>query len=365
MISTSGPSDAEIVANVRERSGLASAAGGPSDEQIVLGVRGFAREFRYWYNRVLDEAVPKYQKLIIDRINPMVRSMELQGLDSTTVAARLMADYAHRNYVTAGGWALEQLAIAASPRLRKSTATGIDAEWDEPGPPPVTHLYVIKSGTVTRNSDILKALKTHGQDAQKRLIQTNKKAIVRVYYIVTAGNRSTTYHDGVHRPSSAEFWAQTFDLEADEQQAIDLALAMAQEAGSLLQEISDDTARRVLETAVAAYIAKEEDSSAVDWEFLAKRNMIDDPEVKKQGAFRHDRARKAAAEVGYVWPKRGVKKLDSVDEVVAGDLAEAAAALTPEIQEELSKILPLDVEQTGDADCGSCGDTRPTEEDCG
>jgi hypothetical protein len=300
-------------------------------------VRGFAREFQYWYNRVLDEAVPQYQKLIINRINPMIRSMELHGLDSTTVAARLVADYAHRNYVTAGGWALEQLAIAASPRLRKSTATGIDAEWHEPGPPPVAHLYVIKSGTVTRNSDILKALKTHGQDAQKRLIQTNKKAIVRVYYIVTAGNRSSTYHDGVHRPSSAEFWAQTFDLEDDEQQAIDLALAMAQEAGSLLQEISDDMALRVLEAAVAAYIATDDDPSAVDWEFLAKRNMIDDPEVKRQGTIRHERARTAAAKVGYAWPKRGRKKADSADEVVAEELAEAAAALTAEMREGLSE----------------------------
>jgi hypothetical protein len=338
--SPNGPSDADIVADVRNRSGLASAAVGPSDEQIASGVRGFAREFRYWYNRVLDEAVPKYQRLIIDRINPMVRSMELHGLDTTAVAARLVADYAHRNYVTAGGWALEQLAIAASPRLRKSTAAGIDAEWHEPGPPPVAHLYVIKSGTVTRNSDILKALKTHGKEAKTRLIQTDKKAVVRVYYVVTAGNRSSTHHDDVYRPSSAEFWAQTFDLEDDEQQAIDLALAMAQEAGSLLQKISDDKTLRVLEVAVAAYIATDDDASAVDWEFLAKRNMIDDPEVKKQGTVRHERARKAAAEAGYEWPKRVSKKVDSADEVVAEELAEAAAALTSEMQEDLSEILP-------------------------
>jgi hypothetical protein len=94
------PTDTEIARNVRLRSGLDASATGPSDVEIVNGVRGFAREFRYWYNRVLDEAVPKYQTLIIDRINPMIRSMQLEGLTARDVAIRLVADYAHRNYVT-------------------------------------------------------------------------------------------------------------------------------------------------------------------------------------------------------------------------------------------------------------------------
>lgn len=203
--SATEPTDAEIVAHVRERADLLATDGGPSDQNIVDGVRGFAREFRYWYTRVLDEALPKYQSIIIDRINPMIRGMQLEGLPADQATARLVADYAHRNYVTAGGWALEQLAIASSPRLRKSSAAGIDAEWYEAGPPPVVNLYVIKSGKVTRNSDILKTLKTHGQDAQKRLLQTDKRAIVRVFYVILAGQRSTNFHDGVYRPSSAEF----------------------------------------------------------------------------------------------------------------------------------------------------------------
>jgi hypothetical protein len=336
--SATAPTDAEIVQHVRERAGLAELDGGPSDELIVQGVRGFAREFRYWYNRVLEEAVPKYQKLIIDRINPMIRGMQLEGLPASQVAERLLADWAHRNYVTAGGWALEQLAIAASPRLRKSSATGIDAEWHESGPPPVVHLYVIKSGTVTRNSDILKALKTHGQEAQKRLMQTDKKAIVRVYYVVTAGQRSSNFHDGVHRPSSAEFWAQTFALEDDENKAIDLALAMAQEAGVLLRQFADDTALRAMETAVAAYIAVEDDSTVVDWEFLAQRNMIDDAAVKAEGALRHKRAQQAVKDAGYTWPATGRKR--KADAVQAEALAEAAAALTPEMESELGEMLP-------------------------
>lgn len=142
---------------------------------MVAGVRGFAREFTYWDDRVLEEALPKYRTLIIDRINPMIRSMELIGQTVEDSAAALVGDYARRNYVTAGGWALEQLAIASSPVLGKSSAPGIDAEWREAGPPPVAHLYVIKSGLVTRNSDILKALKANGAEAQKRLLQTDKR----------------------------------------------------------------------------------------------------------------------------------------------------------------------------------------------
>ena len=269
----------------------------------------------------------------------MIRGMQLEGLPASEVAARLVADYAHRNYVTAGGWALEQLAIAASPRLRKSTAAGIDAEWHEPGPPPVVNLYVIKSGTVTRNSDILKALKTHGQEAQKRLLQTDKKAVVRVYYVVTAGQRSSTFHDSVYRPSSAEFWAQTFALDDYENRAIDLALAMAQEAGALLRQYSDDTALRAMETAVATYIAGEDDPTVVDWEFLAQRNMIDDADVRAQGKARHDRAKNAVTDAGHTWPPSGRRK--KADSVEAEALAEAAAALTPEMQSELGEILPL------------------------
>ena len=299
------PTDAKIVQRVRERVGLGASAGGPSDEQIVWGVRGFAREFQYWYNRVLDEAVPQYQKIIIDRINPMIRGMQLEGLGAQQVSERLIADYMHRNYVTAGGWALEQIAISASPRLRKSTAAGIDAEWYEPGPPPVVNLYVIKSGTVTRNSDILKALKAHGQEAQKRLLQTDKRAVVRVYYAVTSGARSSTFHDNVFRPSSAEFWAQAFALDGNEKQAIDLVLAMVQESGALLRRLTNETALRALGAAVAAYIAKVDGSAAVDWEFLARRNMIGDDEVKDQAKVRHGLAVKAATETGYVWPSRG------------------------------------------------------------
>lgn len=337
--SATGPADEEIVARVRERSGLAESDGGPSNALIVAGVRGFAKAFRYWYTRVLEEAVPKYERLIIDRINPMIRGMQLEGLPSDQVATRLLADWAHRNYVTAGGWALEQLAIAASPRLQKSAATGIDAEWHETGSPLVVNLYVIKSGTVTRNSDILKALKSHGQDAHKRLLQTDKKAVVRVYYVVTVGQRSSTFHDGVYRPSSAEFWAQAFSLD-DEKVAADLALAMAQEAGRLLRQFSGDAALLAMEAAVAAYIATEDDQTVVDWEFLAQRSMIDSEETRAQAQVRHERAVHAARGTGYVWPASGRRRKRTTDAAETEALADEAAALSTEVRVELEELLP-------------------------
>ncbi|WP_433127734.1 PmeII family type II restriction endonuclease [Micromonospora sp. CA-240977] len=327
--------DAEIVTSVRQRAGLLGRNDGPSDAHIVQGVRGFAREFTYWYGRVLEEAIPKFHNLVTSRINPMIRGMEYEGLPLAEVVRGLVGDYARRNYVTAGGWAIEQLAIAGSPRLHKSSAAGIDAEWHEAGATPVSNLYVIKSGTVTRNSDILKALKSHGQEAQKRLIQTNKKAVVRVHYVVTAGRRKSGYEDGVYRPSSAEFWAQAFALE-NEKEAVDLALAMSQQAGELLKQSDAATHIRGMESAVAAYLANPASPAQVDWEFLAQFNMLKDPELEKDHKNRLARAKAAVMKAGHKWPS-GRKSKDSE---LASDLANAAASLSPEGSVDLLELLP-------------------------
>jgi hypothetical protein len=327
--------DAEIVASVRQRAELVGCADGPSDAHIVQGVRGFAREFNYWYGRVLEQAVPRFHSLVTSRINPMIRGMEYEGLPLSEVVSGLVGDYARRNYVTAGGWAIEQLAIAGSPRLKKSSAAGIDAEWHEEGTTPVANLYVIKSGTVTRNSDILKALKSHGQEAQKRLIQTDKKAIVRVHYVVTAGRRSSTYEDGVYRPSSAEFWAQAFAFD-DEKQAVDLALAMSQQAGELLKRSSAATHILGMETAVSAYLANPTSPDQVDWEFLAQHNMLTDVELEEGHKNRLAKAKAAVLEAGYKWsPTRAGK-----DSTIASDLADTAASASPEGVAALRDLLP-------------------------
>jgi hypothetical protein len=270
---------------------------GPTDENIAAGVRGFAREFHYWYYRVLHEALPKYQRLIIDRINPLIRSMEFEGLSAKQVAHALVGDYARRNFVTAGGWALEQLAIAGSPSLAKSAAAGIDAEKHLPGAVPVSTLYVIKSGTVTRNSDILKQLKSHGQEAHKRLLQSNKRAVIKVVYAVLTGRATSSFEDGVYRPSSAEFWAEAFELE-NEARAVELALAMGQEASSLLSATEGNEVLRALELAVEVHI-RSSGSNAVDWDYLARRNMRADASLREEEKVRRALARAAVEASGY------------------------------------------------------------------
>jgi hypothetical protein len=83
-------------------------------------------------------------------------------------------DYNSRNFVTAGGWAIEGLASNLNQTFQKSAAKGIDLQRSDPATNE-HHLYVIKSGMVTRNSDIVGALKRHSRDAEKllaRIIQT-------------------------------------------------------------------------------------------------------------------------------------------------------------------------------------------------
>jgi hypothetical protein len=161
--------DAELVNNVRRLSGITDGRG-PDDEHILAGVRGFVEAFDYWYIRVIREAVLQYRKLIIARINPFIRRVELEGLGAAEAACRLVEDYTRRNFVTAGGWALEELAIASSETMQKSAAAGVDAQRLDPTTSEY-HLYLLKSGPVTRNSDIVNAIKTHGRQAEKLLRQ--------------------------------------------------------------------------------------------------------------------------------------------------------------------------------------------------
>jgi Type II restriction endonuclease EcoO109I len=333
--------DVDIVSQVRERSGVSYSGEGPTDELIVAGVRGFVREFAYWYGRVLEEALPKYRSTIVDRINPMVRGMELDGLPLSEVASRIVGDYARRNFVTAGGWALEQLAIAASPTLQKSAAAGIDAERHQPGPPPVSSLYVIKSGPITRNSDILKQLKQHGAEAQKRLMQTNKKAVVRLVYVVLVGKLNSTFDDGIVRPSSAEFWADAFGLD-NESDAINMALAMAQTAGRLLKDGSIKGHVSALERAVGLHIATAKNPDEVDWEFIAQRNMIANQDVQSEDRLRRNRVIAQLRAEGLLPPQLRRRRTASavqpdsasrheISEAAEGPLAEFIRSLPDEV----------------------------------
>lgn len=279
------PPQADVVSEVRELSGVPNGRG-PSDEHVYAGVRAFAEAFEFWYVRVIREVVFKYRKNIVGRINPFVRRIELNGLSALEAASALVDAYTSRQFVTAGGWAIEALATSASPTAQKSATEGIDLQRHDPVANDY-HLYVVKSGTVTRNSDILGALKRNARQAEKILRQDRSTGSVIANYVVAAGKTSSTFADGIRRPSSAEFWSEIFGLPEDD--AVELALAMAKVAGDLIQT---DAGRfeRALKSLVATYIEDPNEAGAVDWDFLAKRTMRERSAWKDEDKARHRRA---------------------------------------------------------------------------
>ena len=290
----SSPDPTELAARIRQVSGV-SADSGPADKHLVDAVRGFVDAFDYWYIRVMREAVPKYRQLIIARINPFIRTIECKGLSLAETASKLVGDYNSRNFVTAGGWALEEMAVRVSPDGQKAAAEGIDVQRLDPESGDY-HLYVLKSGLVTRNSDIIKALKRNVRQAEKLLLQGQGTGNVHAYYAIAAGKTSSTFEDGIHRPSSAEFWAQIMNIGSD--QAIELALAIAAEAGALV--LSDASAHvTALELLVSDYISDRKQPDQVDWEFIATRNMQAKTVWMNEDKDRHQRAMIYLSDSGY------------------------------------------------------------------
>ena len=297
-----------VIQRIREAAGLEH--GGPDDDHLLAGVVGFAEAFNYWYIRVIREAVPQYRNLVIKRINPFIRRIELEGLAAEQAAERLVGDYNARIFVTAGGWALEELAVSASMRAQKSGAEGIDAQRFDAKTGDY-HLYVIKSGLVTRNSDIVNALKRNARQAEKLLRQGRSTGTIHMNYVVAAGKTTTSFEDGVRRPSSGEFWSEMLDLPEDD--AIELALAMAGEAGRLVRSDASEHLA-ALRLVVADYIASREDDAQVDWVFLAERNMRGGGAWRSRDKDRHGRAMERLAASGYVV---GQQESDDIYEVVA------------------------------------------------
>lgn len=181
------PERAEVVENVRRLSGVA-AGRGPDDAHLFGAVQGFMEVFDYWYVRVMRETVADYRDNIVKRINPFIRRIEFEGLGTDEVTARLVEDYNARNFVTAGGWALEELAVNVSMESQKSPAEGIDLQRHDPATGDY-HLYVLKSGLVTRNSDIIKSLKANARQAERLLRQGRSTGSVHLNYAILAGRR--------------------------------------------------------------------------------------------------------------------------------------------------------------------------------
>ncbi|MGH2953009.1 MAG: PmeII family type II restriction endonuclease [Solirubrobacterales bacterium] len=283
-----------VTKSVRKLSGLKPREG-PSDKSLFEAVESFVEAFDYWYIRVMREAVPAYRKLIVMRINPFVRRIEFDGMDLAEATRRLVEDYNSRNFVTAGGWAIEALA-AAGPEMRKSGIAGIDLDRFDPNTGEF-HLYVLKSGLVTRNSDIINALKRNARTAEKQLRQSKTTKGVRANYAIAAGRTTSTFEDAVWRPSSAEFWGEVLQL--PEEKAVDLALAIAAEAGRLVRRDATDHIE-ALKVVVGDYIASRNKAAEVDWEYIATRNMRERSEWADEDKARHKRAMDRLAKTGYV-----------------------------------------------------------------
>lgn len=296
------PEEQQIVRTVRSSSGVPSTRG-PSDERVLAGVRGFVQAFDYWYIRVMREAVPDYRNLIIKRINPFIRTIELERCSAESAADKLVEDYNSRNFVTAGGWALEEMAVTASPLAQKGSAAGIDIQRFNPKTSSY-HLYVLKSGLVTRNSDILKSLKRHARQAEKLLLQGRATGHVEANYAIAAGKTTSTFEDGIRRPSSAEFWGEMMGLEPGE--GVELAFAMAAEAGRLVRR---DASKHIqaMKCLVREYIAGKPDRATVDWDFIRVRNMQSKVAWAEEDRLRHGSALRSLLATGYDINDAGTK----------------------------------------------------------
>lgn len=293
--SLDGAPHASVAAVVRTAAGL-EAGEGPSNEAIESAVAEFAGQFEYWFTRVIAKSVGKYRILIVRRINALIRPIEFDGLSVDDVATRLVTDYVNRNFVTAGGWAIEKLAIAiaATTGGTKAASRGIDLErTDGPGN---RHLYVIKSGTVTRNSDILSKLKQHARDAERLIRQGGAKVAVFANYVVATGATASTFEDGIHRPSSGEFWSEVTGL--SEPKALALVSEIAKVAG---RQVAKDTDAHIaaLVMLVRTYVCDPNDPANVDWPFIFKITMTRKEGWITEDASRHQRAIAALTESGY------------------------------------------------------------------
>lgn len=339
MTTTSGPTqptppppdDQEIIDNVRGLAGT-PAGTGLGDAYILDGVRGFVEAFEFWYVRVVQKAVPKYRNLLIARINPFIRRIELEEMGAGEAAAALVGDWQRRNFVTAGGWAIEEMAVRASPTSQKSAAEGIDIQRQVPGTSEY-HLYVLKSGMVTRNSDIVSALKRNARQAERLLHQGRGTVTVKAHWAVAAGKTSSTFEDGIYRPSSADFWSQMIGL--PENQAIDTVLAIAAEAGRLVKR--DASAHLdALTTLVAEYISDPDDPGAVDWDFVATRNMRPNAVWRTEDRDRHLRALAALKATGY-GVERGAEAEPAEGAVTQEEAERAAQAAMADLAGELEE----------------------------
>jgi len=257
--------DLKAAEQIRVNAGLGKGEG-PSAQNVQAAVNVYIERFDFWYHRQWETIRKNYVTRLVRRVNPFVRRGQHGDCSAEVLALALVADWDSRNFVTAGGQALEAVAIAAGPHSQKAIAEGVDIQRSEPGNPGAMHLYVVKSGAVTRNTDIVASMKTNLRKAEKLALQNTATKSVRLNYATCVGTPSTTLADGVHRPSSAKFWSEI--LELDEVHAIKVIWAIIEEGAKRI--VIPDLNRKALVAQVSTYVEKDDGSGLVDWEFMIK-----------------------------------------------------------------------------------------------
>lgn len=250
---------------MRAAAGLAEGEG-PSPARIQRAVSVYVQQFDWWYGKQLRQIMDSYVEKIVRRINPYVRRAQLGDCTATDLAEAAIASWESRNFATAGGNALEALAIAIGPNCQKAVGTGLDIQRVSPEDLETLSLYVLKSGAITRNSDILAKMKQNVRKAEQLARQHPGTKVVRLNYAIAAGTFTNTFSDGVHRPSSPQFWSEIMELQQDK--AIRLLWLVTDEAAKHIRSIERN--RKSLVAKVAAYLAKEGTTDEADWDFLLK-----------------------------------------------------------------------------------------------
>lgn len=255
----------EAAEALRLQAGLA-AGEGPPPENVRAALDVYVRQFDWWYGKQWHTILPDYVKRIVRRINPFVRRAQHGDCSSHALAEAVVGDWDSRNFVTAGGQALEALAIAIGKNCQKAIAEGVDVQRTEPADPSKLHLYTVKSGAVTRNTDIVSKMKINLRKAEKLARQSPGIGTVRLNYATCVGTLATTLADGVYRPSSAQFWSEVMELPEDK--AVRLLWTVTESAAQWIRW--PERNRRALVEEVAAYVGTAEDPERVDWEFLVR-----------------------------------------------------------------------------------------------
>jgi hypothetical protein len=263
---------------------------GPSPERIQAAVQVYVSQFDFWYTKQWTSILDDYVERMVRRANPYVRRTQHGDCSPTDFAEALVSDWDSRNFVTAGGQALEAMAIAIGEHCKKAAAEGVDIERRVPADPSTVHLYVVKSGAVTRNTDIVGSMKKNLRAAGKRLMQNHGIKNVVLNYATCVGTTNSTMADGVLRPSSARFWSEITDV--GEAQAMSLVWGVTEAAASSVSRPTKNRAALVAQ--VASYVEDQADKRRMDWAFLVK--TVSEPTASYRAE--HERRDKAARERG-------------------------------------------------------------------